>query len=74
MSTRKERLDALVKLIEDPIAEVSFKETCKLFYHATRYEFLLVKHARIEDKICKHGDILNDRFKIANFQHQLQKL
>lgn len=74
MATMEERWQQLNNLLDDPIADVEPKEALKLIYHAMRYEILEFRVDRMIRRQRRHGTVINDAFRVANFKHQMQDL
>ncbi len=74
MSRRKDRLTVIEQLITDPVADLAFKESLKLMYHAIRFEILEQRISRLDRIQQKHGTFVKNVIDIANFKHDMQDL
>lgn len=74
MATVQERRDQIIQLLNDPIADLDFKETSSLVYHYIRYEILEVRIILLDRRQQKHGQKIQDALNVANFKHELQDL
>lgn len=73
-TTPKQRAEQVIRLLDDQVVNLSFKESMSLVYNYTMYEITLAAEIGWERRRAKYGRRMAQFMEIANFKHQLQDL
>lgn len=73
-TTSKQRAAQVIRLLDDKVAALTFKESYSLVYNYVMYEYSLAMELRHESRRAKYGRRMQHFMDIANFKHQLQDL
>ncbi len=73
-STPKQRAAQVIRLLDDPVADLGAKESFNVIYTWIMYEFCYARETRYMKLRAKYGRRMSQVMEIANFKHQLQDL